>query len=185
MIARQKSRDSDGRTHPPRRGEERQTHQFGMKPISGHLRPVLAYNKPPARHGLAWCRDGKEDALKILQAKLAEIEQDHDLELEDEDEPREPINAKAEARTVTAIFDFLQDCKIVPTESLLRVFRRYLYGTKTHTPITEQRRQPRSRASKRGLLQALQRASSAWSLSLTELARAPASQRPTKAFKHI
>jgi hypothetical protein len=88
----------------------------------------------------------KEDALKILQAKLAEIEQDHDLELEDQDEPREPVDAKAEARALTAIFDFLQHCKIVPTESLLRVFRRYL-RTKTHTPITEQRRQARSRAS--------------------------------------
>jgi hypothetical protein len=85
----------------------------------------------------------KEDALKILQAKLAEIEQDHDLELEGEEEPREPIDAKAEARALTAIFDFLQNCKIAPTESLLRVFRRYLCGTKTHTPITEQRRQVR------------------------------------------
>jgi len=58
----------------------------------------------------------KEDALKILQAKLAEIEQDDDLELEGEDEPREPIDAKAEARALTAIFDFLQNCKIAPTK---------------------------------------------------------------------
>jgi hypothetical protein len=96
--------------------------------------------------GAVWSLRGavmrKED-----QAKLAEIEQDHDLELEGEDEPREPIDAKAEARALTAIFDFLQHCKIAPTESLLRVFRRYLRGTKSHTPIAEQRRQPRSRAS--------------------------------------
>jgi len=97
--------------------------------------------------GAVWSLRGavmrKEDALKILQAKLAEIEQDHDLELEGEEEPREPIDAKAEARALTAIFDFLQNCKIAPTESLLRVFRRYLCGTKTRTPITEQRRQVR------------------------------------------
>jgi hypothetical protein len=97
--------------------------------------------------GAVWSLRGavmrKEDALKILQAKLAEIEQDHDLELEGEDEPREPIDAKAEARALTAIFDFLQNCKIALTESLLRVFRRYLCGTKTQTPITEQRRQVR------------------------------------------
>jgi len=58
-----------------------------------------------------------------------------------------PVDAKAEARALAAIFDFLQHCKIVPTESLVRVFRRYLRGTKTYTPITEQPRQPTSRAS--------------------------------------
>jgi hypothetical protein len=39
-----KSRNSDGRTYPPRRGERRQTRRFGMKPIWGHLRLVLAYS---------------------------------------------------------------------------------------------------------------------------------------------
>jgi hypothetical protein len=88
----------------------------------------------------------KEDALKILQAKLAEIEQDHDLELGGQDEPREPVDAKAEARALTAIFDFLEHCKIVPTESLLRVFRRYLRGTKTT-------RRSRSNGVRRGRVQ--------------------------------
>jgi len=89
----------------------------------------------------------KEDALEILEAKLAAIEQDHESELAGQEDSRKPIDARAEARALTAVFDFLEGCKIVPTESLLRVFRRYLRPTKTYTPITEQRRPPRSRAS--------------------------------------
>ena len=89
----------------------------------------------------------KDDALAILTAKLAEIEQEHDLELEGKEQLREPIDAKAESRALTAIFDFLQNCKIAPTESLLRVFRRYLRPAKAHAPIAEQRRTPKSRAS--------------------------------------
>ena len=89
----------------------------------------------------------KDDAWKILQAKLAEIEQEHDSELAESAGLREPIDAKAEARALSAVFDFLQNCKITPTESLLRVFRRYLRSpAKAHTPIIEQRRSPRSKA---------------------------------------
>jgi hypothetical protein len=40
----------------------------------------------------------------------------------------------------------LQNCKIAPSESLLRVFRRYLRSTKAHTPIAVERRSQRSRA---------------------------------------
>ncbi len=89
----------------------------------------------------------KEDALEILEAKLADIEQDHESELAGKEHARKPVDAKAEARALTAVFDFLESCKITPTESLLRVFRRYLRPTRTHTPITAQRRSPRSRAS--------------------------------------
>jgi hypothetical protein len=89
----------------------------------------------------------KEDALKILQAKLAEIEQEHDSELAGSEELREPVDAKAEARALSAVFDYLQNCKLTPTESLLRVFRRYLRAPKTRTPIAEERRTPRSKAS--------------------------------------
>ena len=89
----------------------------------------------------------KQDALDILEAKLAAIEQEHDQELEGKEDLREPIDVKAEARALTAIFDFPQNCKIAPTESLLRVFRRYLRTAKAHTPVAEQRRPPRSRAS--------------------------------------
>jgi hypothetical protein len=89
----------------------------------------------------------KEDALKILQAKLAEIEQEHDSELAESEGLREPVDAKAEARALNAVFDYLQNCKLTPTESLLRVFRRYLRAPKTRTPIAEEGRAPRSKAS--------------------------------------
>ncbi|HEX5931919.1 MAG TPA: hypothetical protein VFY74_09255 [Methyloceanibacter sp.] len=89
----------------------------------------------------------KEDALKILAAKLAEIEQEHESELAGNEGRREPIDAKAEARALTAIFDYLQNCKIVPTESLLRVFRRYLRATRPRAPMAEQGRSQRSKAS--------------------------------------
>jgi hypothetical protein len=87
----------------------------------------------------------KEDALKILQAKLVEIEQEHNSELANEE--REPVDAKAEARALGAVFDYFQNCKLTPTESLLRVFRRYLRAPKTRTPLAEEGRASRSKAS--------------------------------------
>ena len=89
----------------------------------------------------------KDDALKILQAKLAEIEQEHDQELEGSEDRRETIDAKSEARALGAVFDYLQNLKLMPTESLLRVFRRYLRAPKSRAPLAEERRAPRSKAS--------------------------------------
>jgi hypothetical protein len=88
-----------------------------------------------------------QDAFRILQAKLAAIEQEHQAELEGHDGFREPVDARAEARALTAILDFLQSCKIAPGESLLRVFRRYLRGSRDQVPLTKRGRVPRSRAS--------------------------------------
>jgi hypothetical protein len=88
-----------------------------------------------------------KDALRILQARLAAIEQEQQAELLEHEELREPIDAKAEARALTAILDFLQSCKIAPGDSLLRVFRRYLRAGKNQAPLTEHGRVPRSRAS--------------------------------------
>jgi hypothetical protein len=34
------------------------------------------------------------------------------------------IDARAEAQALAALFDFLKDCKIEPTNSLLRIFKR-------------------------------------------------------------
>jgi hypothetical protein len=68
----------------------------------------------------------KSEALRILEAKLASIEREHDAELSDDEDDREPIDAKAEARTLAAVFDFLRDCKISHTASLLRILERYL-----------------------------------------------------------
>jgi hypothetical protein len=51
----------------------------------------------------------KTDALQILKAKLAEIEQEHHAECADDEMARQPLDAKAEARALAAVFDFLRD----------------------------------------------------------------------------
>jgi hypothetical protein len=81
------------------------------------------------------------EALRILEAKLGAIEEEHHTEIAGHEELREPINAKAEARALGAVFDFLKDCKIAPTDSLLRIFRRYLHPKSSdQTPLVAQRR---------------------------------------------
>jgi hypothetical protein len=68
----------------------------------------------------------KLEALEVLKTKLAAIEQEHHAECADNEEAREPIDTKAEARALAAVFDFLRDCKISHTASLLRILERYL-----------------------------------------------------------
>jgi hypothetical protein len=68
----------------------------------------------------------KPDALQILKTKLAEIEQEHHAERVDDEMVRQPIDAKAEARALAAVFDFLRDCKISHTDSIYRVLESYL-----------------------------------------------------------
>jgi hypothetical protein len=87
-----------------------------------------------------------QDALQILKAKLAATEQEHQAELAEHKELREPIDAQAEARALTAILDFLKNCKIAPGDSLLRIFRRYLRTVKHQSRHAEQPRMPHSRA---------------------------------------
>lgn len=89
----------------------------------------------------------KDEALQILEARLAAIEQDHEVELAENEHHRERVDARAEAQALTAVFDFLQNSKIAPTASLLRLFRRYLHAARGQTPVSEQAREPRSRAS--------------------------------------
>ena len=86
------------------------------------------------------------EALRLLEAKLATIEQDHEAELTQNEGLREEADARAEARALGAVFDFLENCKITPTDSLLRLFRRYLRSAKHQAGIAEGRRIPRSRA---------------------------------------
>ena len=85
------------------------------------------------------------DALEILAAKLAAVEQDHQTELEADADLRDPIDAKAEARALTAVLDFLQNCKVAPSESLLRLFRRCLRSPRDRA--ASRQRPPASRAS--------------------------------------
>ncbi len=86
----------------------------------------------------------RPEAVQILQAKLADIEEEHQAELAASD-LRELIDAKAEARALTAVFDFLQNCKIAPSESLLRIFRRYLRSS-SYARTSARTVTPRSRA---------------------------------------
>ena len=81
----------------------------------------------------------KPDALQILKAKLAEIEQEHHAERADDEMAREPIDAKAEARALVAVFDFLGDCKISHTDSVRRALERYLRPqARGHVPTARQ-----------------------------------------------
>ena len=75
------------------------------------------------------------EALRILKTKLAAIDQEHDAEFAVQDSERESIDAKAEAQALSAIFDFLKECKISLPDSLLRIFRRYLRTSKHEIPI--------------------------------------------------
>jgi len=75
------------------------------------------------------------EALGILKAKLAAIDQEHDAEVANSDAPREAIDAKAEAQALSAVFDFLKDCKIALPDSLLRIFRRYLRPSQHDIPL--------------------------------------------------
>ncbi len=88
----------------------------------------------------------KPEALRLLEIKLAAIEQDHATEIEINAASHDEADTRAEARALTAILDFLENCKIKPSASLLRVFRRYLRGAKRHTPLSEPHRVPSSRA---------------------------------------
>jgi hypothetical protein len=82
------------------------------------------------------------DAMRILKTRLAAIDQEHDAEFAVQDSEREAIDAKAEAQALSAIFDFLKDCKIAVPDSLLRIFRRYLRTPKHDIPIERQERIP-------------------------------------------
>jgi len=57
------------------------------------------------------------EALRILKTKLAAIDQEHDGEFAVQDSERESIDAKAEAQALSAIFDFLKECKITLPDS--------------------------------------------------------------------
>jgi hypothetical protein len=87
------------------------------------------------------------EALRILQTRLAAIDQEHDAEFAVQDAEREAIDAKAEAQALSAIFEFLKECKITLPDSLLRIFRRYLRTSKHEIAISSHK----ARAKKRSL----------------------------------
>src|SRR6516225_6396810 len=67
----------------------------------------------------------KPEAIKFLEARLAGIEQEHNEELASED-TRSEADARAEAKALAALYDFLKECKISHRQSLLRILERYL-----------------------------------------------------------
>ena len=68
----------------------------------------------------------KLEAIKILETKLAAIEQEHYVEFAGNEDMMDQADAKAEAKALAAVFDFLKDCKIPHGDSLLRILERYL-----------------------------------------------------------
>ena len=77
------------------------------------------------------------EALRILKAKLGSVEETRHAELSENEDLRESIDAKAEAQALAAVFDFLKSCKIAPSNSLLRIFKRYLRASRTQTPVAQ------------------------------------------------
>jgi len=106
------------------------------------------FSSRPSTHGvvstvLAMRVMKERERLRTLEAKLAVIEQDCHAELAENEGDREPIDAKAEARALAAVFDFLRDCKISHTDSLLRILERYLRPkASVHTSITNRQQHP-------------------------------------------
>jgi hypothetical protein len=82
------------------------------------------------------------EALRILRTKLAAIDQERDAEFAVPEAPQEALDAKAEAQALSAVFDFLKDCKITLPDSLLRIFRRYLHASKHPIPTLRQEETP-------------------------------------------
>jgi hypothetical protein len=61
----------------------------------------------------------KLEAIKVLEVKSAAIEREHHAEFAGDEDMRDQTDAKAEARALAAVFDFLKDCKISHRDSLL------------------------------------------------------------------
>jgi hypothetical protein len=84
----------------------------------------------------------KLEAIKILETKLAAIEQEHHVEFAGNEDMMDQADAKAEAKALAAVFDFLKDCKIPHGDSLLRILERYLRrkssgGPRRDAPVTQ------------------------------------------------
>ena len=84
----------------------------------------------------------KLGAIKILEIELAAIEQEHHAEFAGDEDMMDQADAKAEAKALAAVFDFLRDCKISHGDSLLRILEHYLRrkssgGLKRDAPVTE------------------------------------------------
>jgi hypothetical protein len=68
----------------------------------------------------------KLEALRMLETRLATIEQEHQAELARDEDAPELIDSRAEVKALASVFEFLRDCKISHRDSLLRILERYL-----------------------------------------------------------
>ena len=84
----------------------------------------------------------KLEAMRILEAKLKPVEGEREAELAANEGLRDAIDAKAEARALSAGFDFLKTCKIVPSTALLRIFKRYLRTPRTQDAFASKQQHP-------------------------------------------
>jgi hypothetical protein len=62
---------------------------------------------------------------RFLEARLAAIEREHHDEVASEETMSE-ADARAEAKALAAVYDFLKKCKISHRQSLIRILERYL-----------------------------------------------------------
>ena len=77
----------------------------------------------------------KLEAIKFLEERLAAIEREYYDELASEN-TRGEAGARAEAKALAAVYDFLKYCKISHRQSLLRILERYL-RRKSSTKVKE------------------------------------------------
>ena len=84
----------------------------------------------------------KLEAMRILEAKLKSVEEERQAELAKNEGLRDAIDAKAEAQALSAVFDFLRTCKIVPSNSLIRIFKRYLRPPRTQDAFASKQQHP-------------------------------------------
>jgi hypothetical protein len=84
----------------------------------------------------------KLGAMKILEIELAAIEQEHHSELAGNEDMRDQADAKAEVKALAAVVEFLRECKISYSDSLVRILERYLRrkssgGRRHEAPVTQ------------------------------------------------
>jgi len=116
----------------------------------------------------------KLEAIKILEAKLAAIEREHHAEVAGDEDMRDQADATAEAKALAALFDFLKDCKITHSDSLLRILERYLRRKSTAGRVHDA---PTTQGAK-GILEVLIRAQASEGLKKNKAAKWVAEHRP-------
>ena len=114
----------------------------------------------------------KLEAIKILETRLAALEQEHHAEFAGDEDMRDQVDAKAEAKAV--VIDFLKDCKISHRNSLLRILERYLRRKST----AGQRRDAPAMQGAKGILAGLFRAQADAGLEKNKAAKWVAERRP-------